>query len=231
MSVRTTGAPGASVIASRRWLAFDHVYAACGADSQGMNLADKYRNFAALDAGERCGIDYRVRLADLGTAIIVIAPHGGEIEPGTSELTLEIARGDYAFYAFEGLRRGRLHGDLHLTSPRFDEPRGLALIGAADTALAVHGRADNGDAWTIWAGGRAEAFRDAVATSLIASGFKVTNVDGGLAGREAANICNRGASGTGVQLEIPRTLRRHLRRDPTALRQFGDAVRLAMLAR
>ena len=193
-----------------------------------MNVADRYRSFTALDANLRRGIDYSIRFQDRGTAIVVVAPHGGGIEPGTSDIAVAIARDDYSFYAFEGLRPGRSCGDLHITSTRFDEPKGLALIGAANMALAVHGRVDGDDPSTVWAGGRADAFRDAIASSLVASGFQATKISGRLAGREAANICNRGASGAGVQLEIPRTLRDKLKRDQTILQRFSDAVRQAM---
>lgn len=194
-------------------------------------MADRYRSFAALDAEQRRGIDYCVRLHDRGTAIVVIAPHGGGIEPGSSEIAMAIARNDYSFYAFEGLRPDRPHRDLHITSIRFDEPEGLALISAADTAVAIHGRVDGDKPRTIWAGGRADGLRDAIASSLVASGFHTTNIDGGLAGREAANICNRGASRAGVQLEIPRTIRDNLRCDETALQRFSDAVRHALSSR
>lgn len=195
---------------------------------QGLNVADRYRNFTALDAEQRRGIDYCIRLQDRGTGIVVIAPHGGEIEPGSSEIAMAIARNEYSFCAFEGLRPGRLHRDLHITSTRFDEPQGLALIRAADTAIAIHGRVDGDNPQTIWAGGRADGLRDAIASSLVASGFHTTNIDGPLAGREAANICNRGVSGAGVQLEVPRTMRDNLRYDQTALQRFSDAVRQAL---
>lgn len=194
-------------------------------------VADRYRSFTALQAEQTCGVDFAIRLQDRGTAIAVIAPHGGRIEPGSSEIAIAIAGDDYSFYVFEGLRPGRSHGELHITSTRFDEPRGLALIGAADTAIAVHGRADGDDPRTVWAGGLADAFRDAVASSLVAVGFHVANIGGGLAGREAANICNRGAVGAGVQIEVPRTLRNKLKRDQARLKLFSDAVRQAMSGR
>jgi phage replication-related protein YjqB (UPF0714/DUF867 family) len=189
-------------------------------------VADRYRSFAALDAEQKRGIDYQIRLEDRGTAIVVVAPHGGRIEPGSSEIAMAIARNDYSFYAFEGLRSGRPHGDLHITSTRFDEPQARALIAAADTAIAIHGRVDGDSPRTIWAGGRAHGLRDAIASSLAAAGFHTT-IEGRLAGRQAANICNRGVSGCGVQLEIPWSVRDNLRCDPTALERFSDAVRQA----
>ena len=194
-------------------------------------MADCYRSFTALDADERRGIDYRIQLQDRGTAIVVIAPHGGGVEPGSSEIAMAIARNDYSFYTFEGLRRGRPHRCLHITSPLFDEPQGLELISTADTAIAIHGCVDGDNPQTIWAGGRADELRDAIASSLVASGFHTRNAVGGLAGREAANICNRGTLRAGVQLELPWTMRDNLRCDQMALQRFSDAVRQALLNR
>ena len=53
---------------------------------------DKYSNFSELQARERKDIDFRITTYfhnPLTTA--VVAPHGGAIEPGTSELALAIA--------------------------------------------------------------------------------------------------------------------------------------------
>ena len=140
---------------------------------------------------------------------------------------MAIARNDYSFYTFEGLRPRR-NRELHITSTCFDEPGGVALISAADTVIAIHGCVDGDNPWTIWAGGRADGLRNAIASSLVASGFHTKNANGPLAGQEQENICNRGTSGAGVQLEVPRTMRNKLRCDQPALQQFSDAVRQAL---
>lgn len=193
-------------------------------------VADRYLNFQALAVQERCGIDYRVCLEDRGTPTVVLAPHGGCIEPGTSEIAEAIAQEDLSFYAFEGLRPGRPHRDLHITSTRFDEPQALRLIGDAETAIAIHGRTDGDDPKTVWLGGLGVALCDAIASSLRAAGFEVASARQGLAGREPTNICNRGAAGAGVQLELPRSLRDELVVDAARLQLFGNAVRVAISA-
>jgi phage replication-related protein YjqB (UPF0714/DUF867 family) len=190
-------------------------------------VADQYTNFAALAANEKYGIDYRVCLENRGTPIVVLAPHGGWIEPGTSEIAAAIARDDYSIYAFKGLRR-RPHGDLHIKSHLFDEPEGLQLVRGAETAIAIHGRADDGDLTTVWLGGRNSAFRDSIRSSLEAAGFVAASAPPGMAGLDPANICNRGTTGGGAQLELPLTLRNELLGNPARLRSFVDAVREAM---
>jgi hypothetical protein len=97
------------------------------------NMADKYASFQELERAERRGV-YRVLSRPRKATIAVIAPHGGKIEPGTSEIARKIAGADFSFYAFEG-RKKRHNKSLHITSTRFDEPICLALIGGADCIL------------------------------------------------------------------------------------------------
>ncbi|WP_366936199.1 poly-gamma-glutamate hydrolase family protein [uncultured Nitratireductor sp.] len=81
-------------------------------------MADRYKCFAELTANERLGIDYRICVEDRGAQLVVFAPHGGWIEPNTSEIAEAVAGLDFSFYAFEGLEN-RPHTDLHITSHRY----------------------------------------------------------------------------------------------------------------
>ena len=53
-------------------------------------MADRYSSFIDLAANEQVDIDYRIRVADRGSEAVILAPHGGWIEPETSEIA-----GDY----------------------------------------------------------------------------------------------------------------------------------------
>jgi hypothetical protein len=66
-------------------------------------MADRYSSFKALATDKRLNIDYGYRWDDRGTEVIVLVPHGGWIEPGTSQLGEAITGDDLSFYAFEGL--------------------------------------------------------------------------------------------------------------------------------
>ena len=190
---------------------------------------DRYRNFGELAANERRDSDYRIYTENRRTPIVVLAPHGGRIEPGTSEIAKAIAQRDFSIYMFEGLRHSRRRPhDLHITSTNFDEPDALKLIGDAEAAVAIHGRKDRGDSETVYLGGLHGTLRDLIASSLKTAGFAVACAPGGMAAHELKNICNRGSAAAGVQLELPRTLRDKLERDPARLRTFCDAVREAM---
>ena len=52
-------------------------------------MVDKYRYFAELLAGEAAGA-FSVVSDDRGSRIAIVAPHGGGIEPGTSEVAIDL---------------------------------------------------------------------------------------------------------------------------------------------
>ena len=170
--------------------------------------ADKYPSFAALATHEKEGRDYRIRLHCRGSRIVIVAPHGGNIEPGTSKIAAEIAAEEYSLYCFEGLRKKSR--ELHITSTNFDELKCRQLVEASQIVIGVHGRADKeNDRQTVWLGDLDKSLRDAVKEALKHAGFKATT-DHNLKGENAENICNKGLTGKGVQLELPKTLRDEL---------------------
>lgn len=188
-------------------------------------MADRYQRFEDLAAAMELEVDYRIRSEDRGTHVVILAPHGGFIEPETAEIAEAIAGTDFSFYAFEALKAGA-HGDFHITSHRFDEPGALDLVGRSFTAVAIHGRKDDGSD-TVWLGGRATSLRDTIGVSLREAGFEAIPNES-LPGIHESNICNRTRSGEGVQLELPRSLRRRLADEPTVLHDFCVAIRNAI---
>jgi phage replication-related protein YjqB (UPF0714/DUF867 family) len=184
-------------------------------------MADLYHSFADLAACMREGVHYRIRAVERASPVVIVAPHGGKIEPGTSETAALIAADMFSLYCFESLVSGR---QLHITSTRFDEPMGLALVGASEIAIGIHGRADSGDQQTVWLGGLHERLRDAIGTSLERVGFR-TSTDHHMQGKAPANICNRGRLRAGVQLELPRSLRNSFLSDASSRNAFACAVR------
>lgn len=193
-------------------------------------MSDQYDCFAALAAREVEGVHYRIRHAARSSPIAVVAPHGGWIEPGTSEATVAIAGDVHSFYCFESLTR-RARGDgLHITSTRFDEPQAMQLVAASEIVIGVHGRKNGDDNASVWVGGLHEPLRDAISAALRDSGFLAKSVGEGhpLAGRDPANICNRGRRRAGVQLELPMALRIALANAEARRRAFAAAVRQAL---
>lgn len=198
-------------------------------------MPDKYPNFAALEKNERRNVDFRVQSRVARSRIAVIAPHGGSIEPGTSEIAMAIAGSDCSFYAFEGTKV-RHNGCLHITSTRFDEPTCLALVTAAERVVAIHG--ENSDARVVFLGGLDKAGMNRVSNALVQRGFSVkTHGNPRLQGIDRLNICNRGKAQAGVQVELSKGLRRLFFRSLSArgrkqpkrrLREFVSAVREAL---
>jgi phage replication-related protein YjqB (UPF0714/DUF867 family) len=170
-------------------------------------MADKYPNFAALARNERSGIDYQVLLRRARPAFAIIAPHGGGIEPGTSEIADAIASEKFSFYTLDGMKTSG-NGDLHITSTRFDEPMCLSVLGLSDVVITLHGE-DSTDVETVFLGGLDVDLGGRIRDALTRRGFDVReHEDSDLQGREVCNIVNRGTSGAGVQLELSHALRR-----------------------
>jgi phage replication-related protein YjqB (UPF0714/DUF867 family) len=171
------------------------------------SMADKYKNFAELAGYEKENVDFLVRSQECHGAAVVIAPHGGGIEPGTSELAGAIARADLSYYAFEGVKSNG-NGTLHITSSHFDEPKAVALVAASPRVVALHGEQKCRDE-VVFLGGLDKELGKRIQAELQAVGFAVgIHDDPNLQGVEKSNICNRGQSGRGVQLELSQPLRR-----------------------
>ena len=189
-------------------------------------MPDKYANFANLSQSEPVG-SFRIEIRPTGSSVVLIAPHAGKIEPGTSEICRSIAGNDLTYYLFEGCKQSG-NRDLHITSSRFDEPQALAVAAGAQIIVTVHGQ--SGTDRFVNVGGLADELCASIINSLVDAGFSANRQNNPmLQGREPSNICNCGTSGKGVQLEISRCLRDALVADPELLSEFTAAVRSAWM--
>ena len=70
-------------------------------------MADRFRSFEKLKFHFADNRDISIVATERqGTTCLIMAPHGGKIEKGTSELASAIAATDYSLYLFEGLLNG-----------------------------------------------------------------------------------------------------------------------------
>jgi phage replication-related protein YjqB (UPF0714/DUF867 family) len=169
---------------------------------------DRYRNFAALAASEAHGRDYRIRVVKRpASEIAIVAPHGGSIERRTSPIAESIAGAEHNLYLFEGLDPAGSFEQLHITSHRFDEPRCLELISRCNIVIAVHGC--SGSERAVYLGGRDSPLIVTLAAAFARFDLRVRHRNHAYPGTHRRNICNRGASGRGVQLEFSDGLRGH----------------------
>ncbi|MEV7615818.1 poly-gamma-glutamate hydrolase family protein [Streptomyces sp. NPDC089799] len=198
----------------------------------GYSNTDLYRDLAEKGAGYGEGYDYarrykRHEMSDDGPGTglpyaltTVLAIHGGQIEPGTSEVCLGIAgyvpqaTGElqpkepgaprYDYWMFEGLKF-KNNSELHVTSSLCDDPVALSMAYASHNILSVHGcQWDQAvpDEWRkyperhpdkrlVVVGGRNAAFKARLKTQLDKLGITVLDGPERLNGDEETNICNR----------------------------------------
>ena len=120
-------------------------------------------------------------------------------------VTAADALADFSFYAFEGTKASH-NGTLHITSTRFDEPRCRALLDLSPMVVSIHGEASTEE--VVFLGGRDTDRRRRIRRSLRHSHFTVKpHPNQELQGCDLKNLCNRGTSGRGVQLELSKGLR------------------------
>ena len=174
---------------------------------------EPYESFAALQANETIGTDFRIRVHYGQSGITIMAIHGGGIEPGTTEIAEAVAGKAHTFYTFSGLKLSG-NAQLHISSRKFDEPLGLDIARHARMLITVHGCKDT--KMMTYLGGRHHQLKQKIKIELTLAGFPVT--DGvRFPGINPKNICNKSRSGMGVQLEISIGMR---------IRLFEDIKRL-----
>ncbi|WP_426137290.1 poly-gamma-glutamate hydrolase family protein [Phyllobacterium sp. SL163] len=188
--------------------------------------SDRYKNFDELAESEDASA-FRIEAEKRNSSISVLAPHGGKIEVGTSELVRAVAGNRLSYYLFEG-QKPKGNRELHVTSANFNEPQAVGVVESSDVALAMHGC--EGDDEMIYLGGRHEKLAASIAKALSNRGFLVaTHKNPALQGLDRSNICNRAKLGMGVQFEITRALRVRLtdkkgQLTGPSLKDFVDAI-------
>jgi phage replication-related protein YjqB (UPF0714/DUF867 family) len=189
-------------------------------------MLSPYRNYQKLSEREIEGQDYRIRYIPRPGNILVMAPHGGKIEPGTSEIAESISLDDYSLYSFEGLKSNG-NSILHIESHLFDEPRAIRAIKKVDIVITVHGHSENRSSF-IMIGGLNTILSEAIKNNLEHLGYTFRPCSKGLGGKDPNNICNRGRQNAGVQLEISKKLRESLKKYEDRLYEFAQAIREAI---
>jgi phage replication-related protein YjqB (UPF0714/DUF867 family) len=163
------------------------------------------------------GRDLRIEFGDSKIdQCLLVAPHGGGIEPGTSEIMRAVATlGDWAWYDFAGFLRQGNNEALHIASTLFDEPTLLALLPQTNFVMAFHGSEEMGQPLACvggkWKLGR-ETLIDAINSVSSDHGLRATDATESsfavhLRGLDDGNVTNRGRSGEGVQIEFSREAR------------------------
>ena len=189
-----------------------------GGVAEGTDYARRYKRHEQFDDSAAQKFPF--------TKTAIIAPHGGGIEAGTSELCLAVAGYDpkdlaatpaggpaHDYWMFEGIRSSN-NAELHVTSTHCDDGVALAFAAGSRNALGLHGCSttaaglpDGTQAALV--GGRSGTFKQYLIQELTAAGFQAIDAasNEALKGEDPENIANRTLVGAGGQLEITTPLR------------------------
>ena len=168
---------------------------------------DKYKSFAKLYENEQSDA-YKSDARVASSKYVIIAPHGGGIEPGTTEIADHIAGDVLSYYSFVGVK-DKGNKVLHIASEKYDEVQARRLVESSDTAISIHG--EGGDDQNIYIGGLNEKLINKLSTALQKAKFPVSKkVPPNLGGKDPNNICNGCKTKQGVQIEISLGLRKKM---------------------
>jgi phage replication-related protein YjqB (UPF0714/DUF867 family) len=168
---------------------------------------DKYQSFDQLKKNEPSDA-YAIDVRPRSLKYVIIAPHGGGIEPGTTEIARHIAGDLFSYFSFSGTKITG-NKELHISSDRYDEPAARELVESSDIAITIHGA--KGDSQNIYIGGLNDKLISAMSVALREAGFPVSrSVPSNLSGRGPNNICNVCKTKQGVQIEISNGLRKSM---------------------
>ncbi len=196
--------------------------------ASGHSKQDYYRNFTDLSGTEKEGLDFRIVEQDRDQPVTIIAPHGGKIEPGTSEVATAIAASDFNLYLFEGIKPdGHDNFILHITSANFDEPRALAIMRKSYFGISIHGFIED-HLEIVEVGGANLVIAASIVKALNAIGIATVFPSKRYPGQHPQNIVNQ-AKNNGVQLEISTKLLQQLVENRDRLTEFSRAIRGAPL--
>lgn len=170
--------------------------------NQARNLK-RSRNSSHGSGSQRLADQDIIRCHRPNSRLCIIAIHGGRMEPGTTKIATGIAGTEFSLYSFVSRKKS----DVHIRSDNFSEP----MVQEHRGVVSIHGLKDEGNASDIYVGGLDEELKTQVIEALTDAGFNA--IEDGTAkhsGRELFNICNRGSSGKGLQLEIAERLRKKM---------------------
>ena len=186
--------------------------------TEGVDYARRHRRHEHFD-------DTLARTDDAPKTTI-LAPHGGGIEPGTSELCLAVAGYHpanlpqippagvtYDYWMFEGLLELG-NAALHVRSTGCDDGVAVSLCAGSLNALALHGFRPgppefSEDDQVVLVGGGNPSLRGYLLEGLRDAQFDARDAGqhGELVGNATCNIVNRTLLGMGAQLELSTPLR------------------------
>ncbi|MCI2774223.1 poly-gamma-glutamate hydrolase family protein [Staphylococcus petrasii] len=172
------------------------------------NPKDTYRSMTDLFAHTIEGKDWYKERSNKNSRVLILAPHGGNLEKGTTELAKAIAnKGGYDYYAVNANRNAN-NRPLHVISTNYDDKDLINSNYNRDVSVSVHGAGQTQGYNTVLMGGRDTQLLGLISQELKKFKFNVQRATGYLAGTDTNNIVNFNKKGMGVQLEITPDIRK-----------------------
>jgi phage replication-related protein YjqB (UPF0714/DUF867 family) len=154
------------------------------------------------------GSDFSVSACHgLRREFLIAAIHGGNIQLYTSDMAKTIAAETHGLYLFEGFAQSASQR-LYIPSNHFQEPQFGEMAPQYNRVVAIHGlKEERGP--KVLVGGLDKHLVNQILESLNSADIPARAYTKPVMAVSSNNVCNRGASGKGVQLEIPRAIRTH----------------------
>lgn len=168
---------------------------------------DQYRDMKELLRKEP-DTSYEFNIRKVDSPVLIVTPHGGNIERYTSAIGNGLARSEFNHFEFRGLLEQGSYEKLHVASVNYNPPELIPLNKASEITLSVHGL--SGKEKFTYVGGRDSAGAQMVRQALEAEGFAVETPPLNYNGNDVKNFVNRNKRGKGIQLEISLGQRRAL---------------------
>jgi phage replication-related protein YjqB (UPF0714/DUF867 family) len=147
----------------------------------------------------------------------VIAIHGGEIEYGTSEIAKALSvKLEAPVYINES--------GPHITSTLFDNDEIQKIFKKCEIIISIHGEKSKNESFVVVGGLNTEYIRK-IKKTLSEAWFIEKHYSHRLRGLDKNNVCNRGLSGKGIQLEVSRKLRNELLEDIEKMEVFIKSIK------
>lgn len=188
-----------------------------------MDMIDAFMTFRDLAEHMQEGVDFRIRTQRVDSPILIMAIHGGNIEPMASELATSIAGSEFDLYLFEGLRDAE-NELLHIDENYFDEPQAQEMVSRTGIVVSVRGHQDAEHEFVMIGGMHKEMISE-MAKRLTNIGIEVYAYD---RPDDTRNVCNRGLLGKGIELIVSKKLRDALQDDAGLHRLLIQTIRRAI---
>ena len=182
---------------------------------------DTYRDFHHLTLARDTTKEYTIAVKDRLAEITVLAPHGGRLEAGTSELAEELAGNDWNYYSFMALMDSG-NNRLHVTSIHYNDPVAVAMSSSALITVTLHRQREQ--TRTVCLGGLNKELLASADEHLKKAGFSTETPCKRLGGTDCRNIANRALLG-GLQIELSMEVADDLAQNAVLRGEFIAALR------